>query len=158
MCIRAVNIHFGRWTILFHCLTQKLQTSALQDKTALSKRDNLRHLRKSFGLCVCVCDRTLHRHTQRTICPNVQCELSHKKFILLVFGLLKLTESAVVWYPGGLKRYPAFIVFKFWKSFSSVARSHAEDDCLLRHIRPSAGTRRHIWAIYWKALPLSDIG
>lgn len=155
MCIRAVNIHFGRWTILFHCLTQKLQTSALQDKTALSKRDNLRHLRKSFGLCVCVCDRTLHRHTQRTICPNVQCQLSHKKFILLVFGLLKLTESAVVWYPGGLKRYPAF---KFWKSFSSVARSHAEDDCLLRHIRPSAGTRRHIWAIYWKALPLSDIG
>lgn len=25
-------------------------------------------------------------------------------------------------------------------------------------VRPSAGTRRHIWAIYWHALPYSDTG
>jgi Uri superfamily endonuclease len=59
-----------------------------------------------------------------------------------VFGLIKLTESAVVRYTGGLKRYAAFIAFdwlfsKFWKSFSSMARSHAEGNYLLRHTGPS---------------------
>jgi hypothetical protein len=72
----------------------------------------------------------------------VQCELSLNKFILLVFGLSELTENAVVWYTGVLKRCTAFIAFewiftKFWKSLSSVARLHAEGNYLIRQIRPS---------------------
>jgi len=69
------------------------------------------------GLCTdtrsvqCVCNRTVHRHTQRAVCQNVQCDLSLNKFILLVFGLSKLTENAVVWYTGVLKRCTAFIAF-----------------------------------------------
>jgi hypothetical protein len=60
---------------------------------------------------VSVCVTGLCTDTQLAVCQNVQCELSHNKFISLVFGLLKLTASAVGRYTGGLKQCTAFIAY-----------------------------------------------
>lgn len=84
----------------------------------------------------------------RKVCQYSQCERSHNKLISLAFRLLKQTESSAVWHRRGLTRRAAFIVFhwmfsKFWKSFSSVARSPAEGNYLLRHIRTSVRPQAH---------------
>ena len=55
MCIRTVHIRFGRWPVMFHCLTQKLQTWTLQDKTDLSKGGRLAIFKEEFwALCLCL--------------------------------------------------------------------------------------------------------